>query len=121
MAVDTMLLDVTRMEVLAAAEGLSLTLEDEISGERPVPAYRLPAFHPRVRIAAVGAREEFMRVAWKALAQDYYEVIAVNALNTLAGDELSDFDPHLVLLTGIASYLFLVRRPHTAAAEREGA
>jgi phosphoribosyl 1,2-cyclic phosphodiesterase len=86
------------LEVLAAAEGLSLNLEDAGQGEPKVGRRQLPEFYPRVRIAVVGAREEFMRIAWKALAQDYYEVVAVNAVNTLTGNELSDFDPHLVLL-----------------------
>jgi phosphoribosyl 1,2-cyclic phosphodiesterase len=86
------------LEVLAAAEGLTLDLDDAQGSEAPATERSLPEFHAKVRIAVVGAREEFMRVAWKALAQDHYEVVAMNALNTRAGRDLADFQPHLVLL-----------------------
>lgn len=93
------------MEVVAAAEGLSLDLDDEQLGKLPVLERSLPEFHARVRIAVVGARDEFMRVAWKALAQDHYEVVAMNALNARAGRDLADFQPHLVLLEyGLAGW-----------------
>jgi phosphoribosyl 1,2-cyclic phosphodiesterase len=87
-----------QLEVIAAAEGLSLELEDIRSGDLPSVERRLPEFHARVRIAVVGARDEFMRVAWKALAQDHYEVVAMNALSSIGRSEMSDFEPHLVLL-----------------------
>jgi phosphoribosyl 1,2-cyclic phosphodiesterase len=87
-----------QMEIIAAAEGLSLDLEDEQSGELTPIERRLPEFHSRVRIAVIGSRDEFMRVAWKALAQDHYEVVAMNALNMGGTRELSDFEPHLVLM-----------------------
>ncbi len=86
------------LEVLAAAEGLSLNLEDIPSDEQAPVARHLPEFHARVRIAIVGSREEFMRVAWKALAQDHYEVVAMNVVNPPSSRELIDFNPHLVLM-----------------------
>ncbi len=86
------------LDVIAAAEGLSLTLADVVTGEQPEIHRALPAFTPRVRIAVVGARDELMRVAWKALAQDHYEVVAMNALNPMSSQDLMDYEPHLVLM-----------------------
>jgi CheY-like chemotaxis protein len=86
------------LEVIAAAEGLTLELEDLVSAG-PAPTERqLPAFHPRLRIAVVGTDHEFMNVAWKALAQDHYDVLAVNDLEALQQGKFADYEPHLVLL-----------------------
>jgi phosphoribosyl 1,2-cyclic phosphodiesterase len=86
------------LEVYAAAEGLTLELEDAPGHELPATERHLPQFHPRVRIAVIGSSENFMGVAWKALAQDHYEVVALNGLSSLRAQELSDFQPHLVVL-----------------------
>jgi len=86
------------LEVMAAAEGMTLDLQGGGNSDLPAYARELPEFHQRVRVAIVGAREDFMRISWKALAMDHYEVIAVNALNTFESPQLSDFGPHLVLL-----------------------
>lgn len=86
------------LEVVAAAEGLSLELEDVVIGSEPVVERHMPEFHSRVRIAVIGSRDEFMRVSWKALAQDHYEVVALNAVSSVGRRELLEFQPHLVLM-----------------------
>jgi phosphoribosyl 1,2-cyclic phosphodiesterase len=86
------------LEVIAAAEGLTLELEDAESGELPEAERTLPEFHERVRIAVIGAQDDFVRVAWKALAQDHYEVRAMNAINRGSAEELAEFEPHVVVL-----------------------
>jgi len=86
------------MEVMAAAEGLSLEVDEDQAGTVEELERHLPEFHSRVRIAVIGSRDEFMRVAWKALAQDHYEVVALNALNASGARELADFEPHIVLM-----------------------
>ncbi|MHB8618602.1 MAG: hypothetical protein ACYDAG_03375, partial [Chloroflexota bacterium] len=85
-------------EILAAAEGLSLNLEPA-GGSQDLPAeHRMPRFHARVSIALGGAGESFIGTAWKALAQDHYDVVAVNDLDGLNQDDRADYQPHLVLL-----------------------
>ncbi|MDE3075462.1 MAG: hypothetical protein KGJ86_08540 [Chloroflexota bacterium] len=86
------------MEVLAAAEGVTLELEDVEGDGGPELQRRIPEFHPRVRVAVVGSGDDFVTLAWKALAQDHYDVVAVNDLNALDDGEFADYQPHLVLL-----------------------
>ncbi|MBV8083541.1 MAG: hypothetical protein JO247_01885 [Chloroflexi bacterium] len=86
------------LEVLCASEGLTLAMDDLDGDGRPVPERSIPQFTPRVRIAIVGAREDFMRTAWKALAQDHYQVIAVNDASPAGRQQMADFQPHLVLM-----------------------
>ena len=90
--------EMPELEVYAAAEGLSLEMEDAPGHELPAAERRLPEFHPRVRIAVVGSSEDFMSVAWKALAQDHYDVVALNGLSSPRTQDLADFQPHLVVL-----------------------
>ncbi len=86
------------LEVIAAAEGMTLDLDEIHAGELSAPERRLPEFHSKVRIAIVGARDDFMRISWKALAQDHYEVVAVNDLGSFESAKQANFQPHLVLL-----------------------
>ncbi|HEX6511827.1 MAG TPA: MBL fold metallo-hydrolase [Chloroflexota bacterium] len=86
------------LEIVAASEGLSLELDDEQTAAEPPTERSMPQFHARVRIAVAGAREEFMGIAWKALAQDHYEVAPMEAPHSDNGGEVNDFAPHLVLL-----------------------
>ncbi len=86
------------MEVFAAREGVTLELADAIVDASPLFERQLPVFHPRVRIAVVGSGEDFVNVAWKALAQDHYDVVAVNDLAALENGEFADYHPHLVVL-----------------------
>jgi len=85
------------IEVLAAREGVTLELEDVAGQANPVHERRLPEFHPRVRVAVVGSAD-FADVASKTLAQDHYDIVAVEHMAALESGEFADYHPHLVLL-----------------------
>jgi phosphoribosyl 1,2-cyclic phosphodiesterase/CheY-like chemotaxis protein len=84
--------------VAAAAEGMTMSLEDLPSATlEPSPA-ALPQFRHQIHVALVGVDDDVLALTQKALTEQHYVLGQFDHLTALATAELGEYRPHLVLL-----------------------
>jgi phosphoribosyl 1,2-cyclic phosphodiesterase len=84
--------------VAAAAEGMTLSLPDQVG---PVFAPQLPTmplFRHHLHIALVGLEDDMVALADKALTEPHYDVRRFEHIQALNGDDLHEFHPHILLI-----------------------